>query len=97
MVERAGLTYKLESHHGPMLRLEVKTKYVRGQAHILVEFIDPCDRVTKLTFYEESNPFHKHDFKETIPNPKTREYTRNNTAYKDCTLAEYGLYKEKKI
>ena len=90
------LPYKLERFHGNMLRIEPKTRYVRSQVHILIEFTDLCDKVSKLIFYENNDPFACHDFSNEIPNPKAREYAANNTSYKKCTLKEYGLYRQVK-
>ena len=95
-MERNKLTYKLESFHGNMLRIEPKTRHVHSQAHILIEFTDPCDRVSKLIFYENHDPFAFHDFTKEIPNPKTRDYAETNLSYKKCTLKEYGLYRQVK-
>ena len=95
-MERNKLTYKLERFNGNMLRIEPKTRHLHSQAHILIEFTDLCDRVSKLIFYENHNPFTFHDFTKEIPNPKTREYAENNTSYKKCTLKEYGLCRQVK-
>ena len=90
------LSYKLQNFHGPLLRIEPKTHYIRGKANILIEFTDPCDRVSKLIFYENHDPFAFHDFTKEIPNPKTREYAETNISYQKCTLKEYGLYRQVK-
>ena len=54
-----------------MLRIEPKTRHLKGKVHIVIEFVDPCDKVSKLTFYENNDPFASHDFSNKIPNPKT--------------------------
>ena len=91
-----NLPYKLESFHGNMLRIEPKTRHLKGKVHIVIEFVDPCDKVSKLTFYENNDPFAGHDFSNKIPNPKTREHASSNTNYKKCTLKEYGLHRQVK-
>ena len=87
------LDFKLHEYHGPMLRIEPKTHFVKGEVNIFIEFTDPCDRVSKLAFYERQDPFALHDFKEEIPNPKTREYAVSNNSYLKCTLKDHGLHK----
>ena len=79
-----------------MLRIEPKTRHLKGKVHIVIEFVDPCDKVSKLTLYENNNPFASHDFSNEIPNPKTREYALSNTSYKKCTRKEYGLHRQVK-
>ena len=56
--EHSGnLDFKLHEYHGPMLRIEPKTHYIKGKVNIIIEFTDPCDRVSKLAFYENQDPF----------------------------------------
>ena len=64
-----NLNYKLQEFHGHLLRIEQKTQYIKGKTNIIIEFTDPCDRVSKLAFYENHDPFALHDFEKEIPNP----------------------------
>ena len=88
-----NLNFKLQEFHGPLLRIEPKTHYIKGKANIIIEFTDPCDRVSKLAFYESHDPFALHDFEKEIPNPKTREHAASNISYQKCTLKDHGLHR----
>ena len=68
--------------------------HFKCKVHVLIEFIDPCDRVTKLAFYENNHPFAGHDFSKDIPNPKTREHALSYPNYKKYTLKDYGLHRQ---
>ena len=85
--------FKLEAHHGPLLRIEPKSHVMKGVANIFIEFTDPCDRVSKLAFYQGITPFINHDFTQSIPNPNTREHAKSDKSYEKCTLKDYGLHK----
>ena len=57
-----------------------------------MDFIDPCDRISCLLWYQGIDPFKDHDFSLPIPNPRTREKASTNPAYAEHTLAEKGLW-----
>ena len=76
-----------------MLRIEPKSHVIKGVVNIFIEFTDPCDRVSKLAFYQGISPFINHDFNQDIPNPNTREHAKSDKSYAICTLKDYGLHK----
>ena len=72
-MEDERLEYKLMPHHIKMLRIGTSQRYIKGKVHVLFDFIDPCDQVTSLLWYQGHDPFEHHHFSQGIPNPRTRE------------------------
>ena len=60
---------------------------------VAMEFLDPCDMITKIKYYVDTDPFQNHDFEAPIPNPFTREVAEENEEYSTRTLEEGGLWK----
>ena len=73
------------------LRIGTSQKFIKGKVHVLFDFIDPCDRVASLLWYQDHDPFEHHDFSQEIPNPRTREKASTNNEYAKLTLKEHGL------
>ena len=96
-LDRNGLLrqYELKEHHIPMININTSQRFVRGKPTLIVDFIDPCDGVTSILWYMDHDPFAGHNFKEEIPNPKTREKATTNKEYEVRTLNECGLWKRK--
>ena len=67
-----GLNYLLKEHHRLLIRIGTNQHFIKGKLHILMDFVDPCDRVSTLLWYEDREPFYRHDFKQSIPNPATQ-------------------------
>ena len=62
------------------------------KVHVLFDFMNPCDRVTSLLWYQGYDSFEHHDFSKGITNPRTREKANTNPKYAQCTLKEHGLW-----
>ena len=86
----------LKEYHGRMIRLTPARVHFKGDSHIVLDFIDPCDGVAQMYYKPGVDPFEKHDFKQAIPNPKTRSKAETDSNYASCTLKEAGLWKKDK-
>ena len=62
----------LKPYHSKMIRINVVKLPYKGNDHITLEFLDPCDCTTQMYFNPGTDPFGQHDFLEEIPNPTTR-------------------------
>ena len=78
-----------------MITINTSQCFVRGKPTLIIDFIDACDGVTSMLWYMDQDPFAGHNFKEDIPNPKTREKALTNKEYEERTLKECGLWKQK--
>ena len=91
--EEAGKEeFKLQQCHIGMIKISTSKWLYQGKAHILMDFIDQCDQISCLLWYQGIDPFKDHDFSQPIPNPKTREKASTIPAYAEFTLAEKGLW-----
>ena len=79
-----------------MMRITPSKSTFKGETHIILEFIDPCDNIAQMYYKPGIDPFEKHDFKQPIPNPKTRSKAESDSNYKVCTLVDSGLWKKDK-
>ena len=75
-----------------MIRIGTSQKFIKGKVHVLFDFIDPCDRVSSLLWYQGHDPFEHHDFSLGIPNPKTRAKATSNPEYAKYTFKKGGLW-----
>ena len=91
-MEMEGLEFKLQTHHIRMIRIGTTQKIVKGKVHVIFDFLDPCDRVSSLLWYQGQDPFESHDFSQAIPNPKTRAKITSNPEYSKSTLKDRGLW-----
>ena len=57
-----------------------------------MDFVDTCDRVSTLLWYEERDPFDRHDFKQAIPNLATQTKSSSDLEYVKMTIKEQGLW-----
>ena len=78
-----------------MIRIGTSQKFVKGKVHVIFYFLDPCDRVSSLLWYQGTDPFRNHDFSQAIPNPKTRAKITSNSEYAKYTLKDKGLWTAK--
>ena len=90
-MDEAGLDYKLQQHHIKLIRIGTTQRFLKGKVHVVFDFLDPCDRVTSLLWYQGQDPFAGHDFSLGIPNPRTRAKASSNPECAKCTLKEGGL------
>ena len=79
-----------------MIRITPAKVHFKGESHIVLDFIDPCDGVAQMYYKPGVDPFEKHDFQKAIPNPKTRLKAETDSNYANCTLKEAGLWKKDK-
>ena len=79
-----------------MIRITPSKIAFKGDTHIILEFIDPCDSVAQMFYKPGVDPFEKHNFRREIPNPKTRNKADTDSNYKTCSLKESGLWKKDK-
>ena len=78
----------LKEYHARMIRITPSKISFKGDTHIVLEFIDPCDCMAQMFYKPGSDPFEKYDFMKDIPNPKTRNKAETDSNYKACTLKE---------
>ena len=86
----------LQNYHAKMIRVTPSKVSVKGETHVVLEFIDPCDNTAQMYFKPGSDPFEKHDFSRDIPNPITRNKAETDSKYKHCTLQDSGLWAREK-
>ena len=92
-MERMGLEqFQLQQHHIRMIRINTSQKFVKGKPQVLFDFLDPCDRLSCLLWYQGTDPFRDHDFSLAIPNQKTRAKIASNAEYAKYTLEDKGLW-----
>ena len=91
-MEEAGLKYKLQKHHVKIIRIGTTQRFLKGKTHVVFDFLDPCNRVTSLLWYQGQDPFAAHDFSQAIPNPRTRDKANSNPEYAKCNLKDGGLW-----
>ena len=84
-MDDAELECKLQLHHVSLIIIGTLQRFIKGKVHVLFDFIDPCDRVTSLLWYEDQG----------IPNPRTHEKAKTNPEYAQLTLREHGLWTTK--
>ena len=97
IIEELGDTSKtLKDYHGRMIRITPAKIAFKGESHVILDFIDPCDGVAQMFYKPGVDPFEKHDFRQAIPNPKTRNKAETDSNYVACTLKEAGLWKKDK-
>ena len=87
--------FKLQQHHIGMIKISTTKRFFKGKPYILMDFLDPCDRISSLLWYSGLDPFKDHDFSLDIPNPRTRGKAREIPAYAEFTLATKGLWNVK--
>ena len=90
-----GLEYRLQELHIRMIRIGSSQKFLKGKAYIVFDFLDPCDNITSLLWYQGTDSFRDHDVKLVIPNPKTRAKIASNDEYAKFTLKDKGLWTTK--
>ena len=94
--EEAGMDkYQLQQHHIGMIRITPTKRFIKGKPHILMDFLDPCDRITSMLWYSGIDPFKDYDFSFDIPNPRTRRKALENPAYAEYTIGVKGLWNAK--
>ena len=91
-MEEANLDYKLQLHHVSQIIIGTSQRSINGKVHVLIDFLDPCDQVTSLLWYQDQDPFASHDISQDIPNPRTRYKAKTNAEYAKLTLKEHGLW-----
>ena len=74
-------TKVLKQYHTKMIKITPNKVSYKGDMHILLDFLDPCDGVTQMYFKPGTNPFEKHDFSKDIPNPTTRNRAETDAKY----------------
>ena len=84
--------YHLQQHHIGMIKINPTKRFFKGKPHILMDFLDPCDRITSMFWYPGIDPFKDHDFSLDIPNPRTRKKAEEIPAYADYTIGAKGLW-----
>ena len=68
--------YALLEEHVRKIKIKAIKKVNRGTIQILLEFVDPCDMITKINYYLETDILVNHTFTEPIPNPYTWEIAK---------------------
>ena len=57
-----------------------------GNVHVLMEFLDQCDWVTSLLWYQGQDPFAHHDFFQNNSKPRTCNKAKTSAKYAKLTL-----------
>ena len=86
----------LKDFHAKMIKITPTKVSFKGDIHVVLEFIDPCDGVAQMYFKPGNDLFAKHDFSKSIPNPTTRTRADTDTTYQQCTLKDSGMWRLEK-
>ena len=65
-------TMVLKDFHARMIKITPSKVVYKGETHVCLEFLNPCDGVSQMYFNLGNDRFKKHDFNYNIPNPITR-------------------------
>ena len=72
-VEWLDSKYKSSEEKARKIRIKIIGRVVKGRVTVTMEFLDPCDMITQIRYYVDTDPFQNLDFSNPIPNPFTRE------------------------